>query len=105
MSKKINIKDLMEDKKFCDEQYFLMSFCCKVMEDIGKKLIESEGRENIQNHDIELEIEFLSFFAGDFGVDSWLLDEDGTFLPYDEFWAIRSGDFWEDGWSEFQILN
>ena len=56
MSKTINIKDLMEDKKFCDEQYLLMSFCCKVMEDIGKKLIESEGRENIQNHDIELEI-------------------------------------------------
>ena len=56
MSKTINIKDLMEDKKFCNEQYFLMSFCCKVMEDIGKKLIESEGRENIQNHDIELEI-------------------------------------------------
>ena len=56
MSKTINIKDLMENKKFCNEQYFLMSFCCKVMEDIGKKLIESEGRENIQNHDIELEI-------------------------------------------------
>ena len=56
MSKTINIKDLMEDKKFCDEQYFLLTFCWKVMEDIGKKLIESEGRENIQNHDIELEI-------------------------------------------------
>ena len=36
---------------------------------------------------------------------TWMLDEEGTFLPYDEFWAIRSGDFWEDGWSEFQILN
>ena len=56
MSKKINIKDLMEDKKFCDEQYFLLTFCWKVMEDVGMKLIESEGRENIQNHDIELEI-------------------------------------------------
>ena len=56
MSKTINIKDLMENKKFCNEQYFLMLFCCKVMEDIGKKLIEFEGRENIQNHDIELEI-------------------------------------------------
>ena len=56
MSKTINIKDLMENKKFCNEEYFLMAFCCKVMQDIGKKLIESEGRENIQNHDIELEI-------------------------------------------------
>lgn len=56
MNKTINIKDLMEDKKFCDEQYFLLTFCRKVMEDIGMKLIESEGRENIQNHDIELEI-------------------------------------------------
>ena len=56
MSKTINIKDLMEDKKFCNEQYFLLTFCWKVMEDIGMKLIESEGRENIQNHDIELEI-------------------------------------------------
>ena len=56
MNKTINIKDLMEDKKFCNEQYFLLTFCWKVMEDIGMKLIESEGRENIQNHDIELEI-------------------------------------------------
>ena len=56
MSKTINIKALMEDKKFFNEQYFLMTFCWKVMEDIGMKLIESEGRENIQNHDIELEI-------------------------------------------------
>ena len=56
MNKTINIKDLMEDKKFFNEQYFLMTFCWKVMEDIAKKLIESEGRENIQNHDIELEI-------------------------------------------------
>lgn len=56
MSKIINIKDLMEDKKFFNEQYFLMTFCLEVMEDIAKKLIESEGLENIQNHDIELEI-------------------------------------------------
>ena len=46
----------MEDKKFCDEKYFLFEFCCKVMNDIADKLIESEGRENIQKHDIELEI-------------------------------------------------
>lgn len=56
MSKIIKIEDLMEDKKFCDEKYFLFEFCCKVMEDIAEKLIESEGRNNIQNHDIELEI-------------------------------------------------
>ena len=56
MSKIIKIEDLMEDKKFCDEKYFLFEFCCKVMEDIAEKLIESEGRKNIQNHDIELEI-------------------------------------------------
>lgn len=56
MSKIIKIEDLMEDKKFCDEKYFLFEFCCKVMNDIADKLIESEGRENIQNHDIELEI-------------------------------------------------
>ena len=46
----------MEDKKFCDEKYFLFEFCCKVMEDIADKLIESDGRKNIQNHVIELEI-------------------------------------------------
>lgn len=56
MSKIIKIEDLMEDKKFCDEKYFLFEFCCKVMEDIAVKLIESDGRKNIQNHDIELEI-------------------------------------------------
>lgn len=57
MSKAINIKDLIEDKKFGKEQYFLMYlFCWEVMEDIAKKLIELEGIENIQNHDIELEI-------------------------------------------------
>lgn len=56
MSKIIKIKDLMEDEKFCNEKYFLIEFCCKVMEDIANKLIKSDGRENIQNHDIELEI-------------------------------------------------
>ena len=49
--------------------------------------------------------EYVKFYAGTFGDETWMLDEEGTFLPYDEFWAIRSGDFWEDGWSEFQILN
>lgn len=49
--------------------------------------------------------EYVKFYTGDFGDETWMIDEEGTFLPYDEFWAIRSGDFWEDGWSEFQILN
>ena len=49
--------------------------------------------------------EYVKFYVGDFEDETWMLDEEGTFLPYDEFWAIRSGDFWEDGWSEFQILN
>lgn len=31
-----------------------------------------------------------------------LVDEDGIPLPQNEFWAIRSGDFWEDGWSEYK---
>lgn len=48
--------------------------------------------------------EYVKFYTGDFGDETWMIDEEGTFLPYDEFWAIRSGDFWEDGWSEFQIL-
>ena len=48
--------------------------------------------------------EYVKFYAGDFEDETWMLDEEGTFLPYDEFWAIRSGDFWEEGWSEFQIL-
>lgn len=48
--------------------------------------------------------EYVKFYAGDFGDETWMIDEEGTFLPYDEFWEIRSGDFWEDGWSEFQIL-
>ena len=29
-----------------------------------------------------------------------LIDEDGVILPYNEFWSIRSGSYWEDGWSE-----
>ena len=49
--------------------------------------------------------EYVKFYTGTFGDETWMLDEEGTFLPYDEFWTIRSGDFWEDGWSEFQILN
>ena len=49
--------------------------------------------------------EYVKFYAGTFGDETWMLDEEGAFLPYDEFWAIRSGDLWEDGWSEFQILN
>ena len=49
--------------------------------------------------------EYVKFYAGTFGDETWMLDEEGAFLLYDEFWAIRSGDFWEDGWSEFQILN
>ena len=49
--------------------------------------------------------EYVKFYTGTFGDETWMIDEEGTFLPYDEFWAIRSGDFWEDGWSEFQILN
>ena len=48
--------------------------------------------------------EYVKFYAGDFGDETWMIDEEGTFLPYDELWAIRSGDFWEEGWSEFQIL-
>ena len=48
--------------------------------------------------------EYVKFYTGDFGDETWMIDEEGTFLPYDEFWAIRSGDFWEEGWSEFQIL-
>ena len=49
--------------------------------------------------------EYVKFYTDAFGDEAWMLDEEGTFLPYVDFWAIRSGDFWEDGWSEFQILN
>lgn len=30
-----------------------------------------------------------------------LVDEEGTILPQQEFWAIRSGDSWENGWEEY----
>ena len=33
-----------------------------------------------------------------------LIDESGTMLPYDEFWSIRSGGYWENGWSEYKII-
>lgn len=33
-----------------------------------------------------------------------LIDESGIMLPYDEFWSIRSGGYWEDGWSEHKII-
>ena len=45
--------------------------------------------------------EYVKFYTGTFGDETWMIDEEGTFLPYDEFWAIRSGDFWADGWNEF----
>lgn len=38
--------------------------------------------------------EFVHFDGTD------LKDESGTFLDYGEFWAIRSGKEWEDGWSK-----
>lgn len=31
-----------------------------------------------------------------------LVDEDGIILPQDEFWNIRSGGIWNDGWSEYK---
>lgn len=31
-----------------------------------------------------------------------LMDEDGVILPNDEFWLIRSGGDWEDGWEEYK---
>ncbi len=31
-----------------------------------------------------------------------LVDEEGTILPQQEFWAIRSGSFWENGWEEYK---
>lgn len=30
-----------------------------------------------------------------------LVDEEGTILPQQEFWAIRSGGSWENGWEEY----
>lgn len=32
-----------------------------------------------------------------------LQDEEGTILLQDEFWNIRSGGIWEDGWQECKI--
>ena len=31
-----------------------------------------------------------------------LVDEEGTILPQQEFWAIRSGGSWESGWEEYK---
>lgn len=31
-----------------------------------------------------------------------LVDEEGTILPQQEFWAIRSSSFWENGWEEYK---
>ena len=31
-----------------------------------------------------------------------LVDEEGTILPQQEFWAIRSGGSWESGWEELK---
>lgn len=36
--------------------------------------------------------------------DKCLIDENGFILPYNEFWSIRSGGYWEDGWSEYKII-
>ena len=37
------------------------------------------------------------------GAEKCLIDESGIMLPYDEFWSIRSGGYWEDGWSWYII--
>lgn len=31
-----------------------------------------------------------------------LVDEEGTILPQQEFWAICSGGSWENGWEEYK---
>ena len=31
-----------------------------------------------------------------------LVDEEENILPQQEFWAIRSGSFWENGWEEYK---
>lgn len=31
-----------------------------------------------------------------------LVDEEGTILPQQEFWAIRSCGSWENGWEEYK---
>lgn len=47
--------------------------------------------------------EYVKFYEDAFGDKAFMLDEEDNFLPYDEFWAICSGDFWEDGWSEVEF--
>lgn len=32
-----------------------------------------------------------------------LHDEEEIILPQNEFWNIRSGGIWEDGWQEYKI--
>ena len=31
-----------------------------------------------------------------------LVDEEGVTLPHYEFWNIRSGGLWENGWEEYK---
>ena len=31
-----------------------------------------------------------------------LVDEEETILPHQEFWIIRSGGLWENGWEEYK---
>lgn len=31
-----------------------------------------------------------------------LVDEEGTILLHQEFWTIRSGGLWENGWEEYK---
>lgn len=31
-----------------------------------------------------------------------LVDEEGIILPQQEFWTIRSGGSWENGWGEYK---
>lgn len=31
-----------------------------------------------------------------------LVDEGGIILPQQEFWTIRSGGLWENGWEEYK---
>lgn len=31
-----------------------------------------------------------------------LVDESGYILPKDEFWSLRTGQAWEDGWKEYK---
>ena len=35
-------------------------------------------------------------------VDNRLVDEKGYQLPEQEFWSIRTGEYWESGWSEYK---